>query len=298
MPQRRGTLPISDPDVVYCHDTYARGVPYDSLARLRAKTPVVWVEETAAGGPGCWVVLRHADARHVLTRPELFSPQLDDTWLHDPASRPYDPALPAPDACMIDMDPQAHAMLDRLAGLDPGGPGGPADFATDVAGDLPEMLRNAVSGGVYALLRHPGQYLRLRSEQGDGRLLGQAVEEMLRWWSPVMHVRRTVQRGTVLGGVPIRPGEQVAVWLASANHDEEVFNSPGRFDITRQHNPHLAFGEGSRRCLGTELARTHMRAVVAALLERPGLLELAGEPVRLRSNARNGFKRLPVRWLG
>ncbi|TDD82783.1 cytochrome P450 [Actinomadura darangshiensis] len=295
MPQRRGALPISDAGVLDSADTYARGVPYDRLERLRTRTPVVWLNGRSAGRPGAWAVLRYGDVHHALVHPELFAPQVDGV-LHGPASGdgplPDDPPDGAHDA-LIDMDPPAREMLARIP------PREPVDFVGQVAADLPETLRNTLSGGLYALLRHPAEYVRLREEQRDERLVDSAVEEMLRWWTPVLHVRRTMQRGTVIGGVPLLAGEDVTLWLVSANHDDEVFPDPGLFVADRfltGPRTHLCFGFGHRACLGARLARVHLRALLVALLERPGLPQMAGEPVMLRSSVRHGFVHLPMRW--
>ncbi|MFI9718409.1 cytochrome P450 [Streptomyces sp. NPDC052396] len=160
-----------------------------------------------------------------------------------------------------------------------------------VAGN--ETLRNGIPGGMLALLTHPAQYRALRA---DPSLLPGAVEEMLRWWTPVTHFRRTAMAATELGGVRIAPGEKVVVFFASANRDERVFRDPDTFDITRPAGPHLSFGHGPHFCLGAQLARVQMRELFAAVLEGLGELELAGEPDRLRSNFQNGVKHLPVRW--
>ena len=160
-----------------------------------------------------------------------------------------------------------------------------------VAGN--ETLRNGLPGGLYALLSHPDQYRALRS---DRSLLPGAVEEMLRWWTPVMHFRRTATVDVVLGGVQVRRGDKVVVWFTSANRDESVFADPSRFDITRSPNDHLAFGHGPHFCLGAPLARIQMRAMFEAVLDRLGDVELAGPLVRLRSNFQNGIKHLPIRW--
>lgn len=158
-----------------------------------------------------------------------------------------------------------------------------------VAGN--ETLRNGIPGGMIALLEHPDQYARLRA---DRSLLPSAVEEMLRWWTPVMHFRRTAVQDTSLSGVRIRAGEKVVVWFSSANRDELVFTSPEAFDAGRREADHLSFGHGPHFCLGAQLARTQMRAVFDAVLDLPGVLELDGEVVRLRSNFQNGVKHLPV----
>ncbi|GHH62978.1 cytochrome P450 [Lentzea cavernae] len=159
-----------------------------------------------------------------------------------------------------------------------------------VAGN--ETLRNGIPGGMIALLSHPREYERLRA---DRTLLPLAVEEMLRWWTPVMHFRRTCVRDTSLSGQEIRAGDKVVVWFSSANRDERVFSSPDRFDVGRREADHLSFGHGPHFCLGAQLARTQMRAVFDAVLDLPGLLELDGEVSRLRSNFQNGVKHLPVR---
>lgn len=160
-----------------------------------------------------------------------------------------------------------------------------------VAGN--ETLRNGLPGGMLALLSHPEEYRRLRQ---DRSLLPRAVEEMLRWWTPVMHFRRTATEDTELAGVPIRAGQKVVVWFSSANRDEAVFDEPDRFCIRRHPNDHLSFGHGPHFCLGAHLARVQMRAMFDAVLDLLGEVEPAGEPVRLRSNFQNGIKHLPIRW--
>jgi cytochrome P450 len=160
-----------------------------------------------------------------------------------------------------------------------------------VAGN--ETLRNGLPGGMLALLQHPDQYRRLRDDPG---LLPGAVEEMLRWWTPVMHFRRTATQDVELAGVPVRAGQKVVVWFSSANRDPEVFEDPDRFDVGRRPGEHLTFGHGPHFCLGAHLAREQMRALFAAVLERMDDLELAGEPKRLRSNFQNGVKHLPIAW--
>ncbi|HZE32721.1 MAG TPA: cytochrome P450 [Actinoallomurus sp.] len=160
-----------------------------------------------------------------------------------------------------------------------------------VAGN--ETVRNGLPGGMFALLKNPDQLARLRA---DRSLLDGAVEEMLRWWTPVMNFRRTATADTVVGNVPVRKGEKVVVWFSSANRDEEVFAEPSRFDIGRTENDHLTFGHGPHFCLGAHLVRLQMRAMFGAVLDRLHDIEPAGEPIRLRSNFQNGIKRLPIRW--
>ncbi|MBT2208115.1 cytochrome P450 [Actinomadura sp. NEAU-AAG7] len=161
-------------------------------------------------------------------------------------------------------------------------------FLFAVAGN--ETLRNGIPGGLLTLLDHPAELARLRA---DPSLLPSAVEEMLRFWPPVMDFRRTATTDLTLSDRPIRAGQKVVVYHASANRDETVFPDPDRFDITRAPNDHVSFGFGPHYCLGAHLARTQMRALFRALLPHP--VERTGTPVRLASNFQNGLKHLPVR---
>ena len=160
-----------------------------------------------------------------------------------------------------------------------------------VAGN--ETLRNGLPGGLIALLQHPDQLAAVRA---DPSLLPGAVEEMLRWWTPVMVFRRTATTDVDLSGVRIRAGDKVVVSFTSANRDESVFAEPHRFDVRRSPNPHLAFGHGPHFCLGAQLARVQMRALFTELLRRTSALELDGPPALLRSTFQRGVKRLPIRW--
>jgi cytochrome P450 len=154
-------------------------------------------------------------------------------------------------------------------------------------------VRNGVPGGMLALLEHPDQLVRLAS---DRSLLETAIEEMLRWWTPVMTFRRTAASGCELGGQHISEGDKVVVSFTSANRDETAFTSPDRFDIRRHPCPHLVFGHGPHFCLGAHFARTQMRALFAEVLARTSSLRYAGQPSYLRSNFQRGVKRLPVSW--
>ncbi|HEY9243762.1 MAG TPA: cytochrome P450 [Streptosporangiaceae bacterium] len=435
----------SDTEIVYDPATYVGGVPFGALARLRRDHPVAWSEEVPLhgwpGGPGFWLVLRHADVQHVLAQPRLFSSWLGATQIRDPATPA---ALSYVRRMMLNMDPPEHSRLRRLlarsftpravAMLEDrirgnaralcdrvlAGPGGECDFAKDVAADLPlltladvlgvpeqdrwllfdwsnrvigyqdpdyassaefdvsggtpiareaaalrpapdqdgrmpdprtrdgmpdlyayahllaeekrrrpgrdvmsillaqvdedggrvsvaefenmfwlfavagnETLRNGLPGACIALLDHPDaqQELRARPE-----LMPAAVNEMLRWWTPVMTFRRTATADCELAGQPIRAGAKVVVSFTSANHDESVFPGPGRFDPHRQPNPHLVFGYGPHFCLGAHLARTQMAALFHEVLARTSALRYAGRPALLRSNFQRGVKKLPVAW--
>jgi cholest-4-en-3-one 26-monooxygenase len=160
-----------------------------------------------------------------------------------------------------------------------------------VAGN--ETTRNLISGGMLALIEHPEERARLMA---DPSLLDSAVEEMLRWVSPVMVFRRTATRDAELCGQPIRQGDSVSVWYGSANRDETMFENPDRFDVGRTPNEHLAFGIGPHFCLGANLARLEIRIMFERLLQRLPDIQLAGPVQRLRSNFINGIKHMPVRF--
>ena len=160
-----------------------------------------------------------------------------------------------------------------------------------VAGN--ETLRNGLPGGLIALLQHPEAPAALRA---DPSLLPGAVDEMLRWWTPVMVFRRTATADVDLAGVRIRAGDKVVVSFTSANRDEAVFADPDACDVRRAPNPHLSFGHGPHFCLGGQLARVQMRALFGELLRRTGDLRRDGRPALLRSNFQRGVKRLPIRW--
>jgi cytochrome P450 len=160
-----------------------------------------------------------------------------------------------------------------------------------VAGN--ETTRHTITHGLLALLERPDQLGRLRE---DPSLIPGAVEEMLRWATPIHHFRRTATRDIELGGARIAAGDKLSTWFVSGNRDEEAFADPGRFDVGRSPNRHMAFGPGGvHHCLGAALARLELRVTFEELLRRRVALELTGQPERLRSNFFNGIKRLPVR---
>ena len=155
-----------------------------------------------------------------------------------------------------------------------------------------ETTRNTISGGLLALIEHPDQYQLLREQPA---LIPTAVEEMLRWVTPVIHFRRTATADTEIRRQTIRRGDKVVMWYPSANRDEDMFERPDVFDVRRKPNEHLAFGEGQHFCLGAWLARLELRVMFEELLRRP-TLELAGRPRRMRSYFLSGFTSMPVRF--
>ncbi|QLY29769.1 cytochrome P450 [Nocardia huaxiensis] len=155
-----------------------------------------------------------------------------------------------------------------------------------------ETTRNAIAGGLLALLEHPDQ---LRALQSDPALLPSGIEEILRWTAPSPSKRRTVTRPVEFAGHRLEPGQKVLIWEGSANRDERKFPAPSTFDLTRDPNPHLSFGHGIHFCLGAHLARLEMRVVFAELLARFHRFELAGPVEWTRSNRHTGLRHLPLR---
>ncbi len=155
-----------------------------------------------------------------------------------------------------------------------------------------DTTRNAFAGGVAALIEHPEQCRRLCA---DPSLLPLAVEEILRWTSPVGNFLRTAVEDFDLAGTRIVAGDTVGLFYPSANRDQRVFRDPYRFDITRSPNPHLTFGFGAHFCLGTNLARAELLASLRALLPYLSRLRLHGTPTRLAQTHVMGYATLPMR---
>lgn len=160
-----------------------------------------------------------------------------------------------------------------------------------VAGN--ETTRNGISHGVLALIDHPHAYAELRA---DPSLIPSAVEEMLRWATPVNNFVRTATCDVELHGVQIKEGDAVCMLYASANRDEDVFTDPFTFDIHRNPNPHVTFGGGGPHfCLGFNLAKMEMRVLFEQLVAQVSTIELLGDVPKLRSSFVHGIKKLPVR---
>jgi cytochrome P450 len=161
-----------------------------------------------------------------------------------------------------------------------------------VAGN--ETTRQGIALGTMALAQHPDEYAKVRA---DRSLVPSAVEELLRYSSPVWFFRRTATRDVQVRGVDIAAGDRVTIWFAAANRDPDHYPDPHRFDVTRNPADSLTFGRGGpHHCLGAHLARQETRVYLEELLDHVGRIELAGEPRRLRTNFTNGLKRLTVRF--
>jgi len=324
--QRRMLLNLDPPDHTLLRRTVNRAFTPRAVARLAA-----WVHERAAAVVGVLSGTTSADFAQdvgrdlpLLTLAEIMGVPHEDRHLlfewanrvigvHDEdyakgsitdGDRP--PVDPRSRASLQDMFDYAHALAERkraepgedlismlLAGVE-GQPLTDEEFENfffllSVAGN--ETLRNAIPGGMLALLEHPDQLARLRA---DRSLLPSAVDEMLRWVTPVTQFRRTATRDTELAGQRIAMGEKVVVYYASANRDETVFPRADVFDAARMPNDHLTFGVGPHFCLGAGLARLQMSALFSQVLDHLEDAEVAGNVVRLRSNFQNGIKRLPI----
>ena len=181
-----------------------------------------------------------------------------------------------------------HAQVD-------GGELSPDEFGffmilLSVAGN--ETTRNAISHGMLAFLDHPEQWQLFQDERP-----GTAVDEIVRWATPVTVFQRTALADTVLGGQQIRKGQRVGLFYRSANFDEDVFDHPERFDILRSPNPHVGLGGmGAHYCLGASLAKMEIGLIFSAIADAVPDISKAGEPERLRSGWLNGIKHLPVRY--
>lgn len=156
-----------------------------------------------------------------------------------------------------------------------------------------DTTRNAISGGMAAFLDNPDQ-LKLLCENPD--LIQKAVEEVVRWTSPVNYMRRTTKKDVELNGVEIPKGDHLVMFYGSANRDDAIFDRPFDFDITRHPNRHLGFGTGEHFCLGANVARLSSRALFLELAKRIESIEPAGDPTQIESSFVVGHKTLPIRY--
>ena len=164
-------------------------------------------------------------------------------------------------------------------------------FLLVIAGN--ETTRNAASGGLLALIENPEEFARLRANPG---LIDSAVEEIVRWTSPVIQFCRTTVEDFELRGQKIRQGDNMCLFYPSGNRDEAIFDEPNRFRVDRDPNPHIGFGRGEHFCLGASLARLELKVLFRQLIERFEHVELAGAFERVSSSFLGGVKRMPVRY--
>jgi cytochrome P450 len=263
------------------------GEPFDFVETVAARVPVIVIAELL-GVPVedrdkfvAWTnaSVGGADPEFAHLRDSAMSEQL--AYFEDIiARRRADPR-----------DDLLSALLVAEAGHDDFSPGDLLMLCFLLLGAGNETTRNLVSHGFLGLTRHPDQQARLRAER-DVRC---AVEELLRWVSPLIHQARTVTTDTEINGQHLAPGDQVVLLYGSANRDERVFGETAEdLDVTRDPNPHLAFGFGEHFCLGAALARVEARVLLEELIERFGHWSVVGPAERLRSTMIRGIKHLPV----
>ncbi len=204
---------------------------------------------------------------------------LGRAYYADRRASPRDDILTLIATAEIDGQPLSERDLDNIFAL------------LIVAGN--ETTRQAIALGTLALARHPAEYDRLRASR---ELTASAAEELLRYSSPVWFFRRTTTAAAEIRGVEIAAGDKVVVWFAAGNRDPDHYPDPHRLDVARNPTDHLTFGRGGpHMCLGAHLARLEVSVYLEELVARVQRIELAGEPVRLRSNFSNGLRRLPLR---
>ncbi len=156
-----------------------------------------------------------------------------------------------------------------------------------------DTTRNSISGGVVALNEYPDEYQKLRD---DPSLIPNMVSEIIRWQTPLAHMRRTATQDTLLGGKRIKQGDKVVMWYVSGNRDEEVFDRGNELLIDRKNaKQHLSFGLGVHFCMGSRLAEMQLRVLWEEVLARYREVEVVGDPVRVHSNFVKGYAQLPVR---
>ncbi|MCA0303657.1 MAG: cytochrome P450 [Proteobacteria bacterium] len=156
-----------------------------------------------------------------------------------------------------------------------------------------DTTRNSMTGGLMAVQAHPEELAKVKADRG---LLASFVSDLIRWQTPVIHMRRTATRDTELGGKAIRAGDKVVMWYVSGNRDETAIDDPESFRVGRPRaRQHLAFGAGIHRCVGDRLAEMQLRILWEEILDRELAIEIVGPPVRLYSNFIRGIRSLPVR---
>jgi len=156
-----------------------------------------------------------------------------------------------------------------------------------------DTTKNALASGLCALAQHPGEFEKLKR---NPELIPSAVEEIVRWTSPVNYMKRVVAQDLEFNGQKLREGDNLALFYCSANRDESIFEDPFTFCVDRNPNPHLGFGIGEHFCIGSHLARASQRALLSEIVSRIDSLELAGEPEQIQSSFVVGLKKLPLRY--
>jgi len=305
------------PPAVAKYETFLRGITATTLDNAFAKGTFDFVSEVAADFP-INVLVRLLDVpvedTHKLidwgNRMVGFDdPEHADVLISDPESEKYR-LVPFRSPAALEVFEYGDNLARERKGKDgtdlvsvlinseptDGIPLSERDFHTNflllvVAGN--ETTRHTITHTMRNLIEHPEQ-LAILQENPD--LIPWAVEEFLRYASPVYHFRRTATTDAVINGQNIKAGQKVVTWFASGNRDEAIFENPNKFDVTRNPNEHMTFGRGGpHMCLGNALARIELRVMFEDLISRVDKVELAGDIDYLRSNFVHGIKRMPVK---
>ncbi len=305
------------PQAVARYGTFLRGLTATTLDNAFAKGSFDFVEEVAADFPINVLVrlldVPTEDAGQLIewgNRMVGFDdPEHADLMMNDPESEKYR-LVPFKSPAALEVFEYGDALARERKGKDgtdlvsrlvntvpsDGIPLSERDFHTNflllvVAGN--ETTRHTISHTMNNLIQNPDQ-LRFLQENPDK--IEWAVEEFLRYSSPVYHFRRTATKDVELNGVQIKAGQKVVPWFASGNRDEEIFENPNKMDVTRNPNEHMTFGRGGpHMCLGNALARLEIKIMFEDLIQRIDSVELTGEIDYLRSNFVHGIKRMPVK---
>jgi cytochrome P450 len=293
------------PQAVARYATFLRGLTATTLDNAFAKGSFDFVEEVASDFPINVLVrlldVPQEDAGQLIEWGNRMigfdDPEHADVLINDPESEKYR-LVPFKSLARERKGKDGTDLISRLVNTMPsdGVPLTDRDFHTNflllvVAGN--ETTRHTISHTMNNLIQNPDQ-LRFLQENPDK--IEWAVEEFLRFASPVYHFRRTATKDVELNGVQIKTGQKVVPWFASGNRDETVFENPNRMDVTRNPNEHMTFGRGGpHMCLGNALARIELKIMFEDLIQRVDSVELDGEIDYLRSNFVHGIKRMPVK---
>ncbi len=233
--------------------------------------------DVASGGPGTGVVETKAQRQQELREClDVFQQLWEERARREPGHDLI--SMLAHHPATQDMNTRPMELLGNVALLIVGGN---------------DTTRNSISGGVYALNRFPEQYEKLRADHG---LIENMVSEIIRWQTPLAHMRRTATEDVELHGQRIRAGDKVVLWYLSANRDEAIFDRGDDFEIERRNaSHHIAFGFGIHRCVGAHLAEMQLRVLWEEIMERFERVEVLEEPRRTRSNFVRGYTSMPVR---
>lgn len=305
------------PAAVAKYETFLRGITATTLDNAFAKGEFDFVSEVAADFP-INVLVRLLDVpvedTHKLidwgNRMVGFSdPEHADILINDPESEKYR-LVPFRSPAALEVFEYGDALARERKGKNgtdlvsvlinsepsDGIPLSERDFHTNflllvVAGN--ETTRHTITHTMRNLIEHPEQLALL---QENPSMIPWAVEEFLRYASPVYHFRRTATTDAVINGQSIKAGQKVVTWFASGNRDEAIFENPDKFDVTRNPNEHMTFGRGGpHMCLGNALARIELRVMFEDLISRIDKMEVIGDIDYLQSNFVHGIKRMPVR---